>query len=221
MTPTPRRPVTVWDLPVRLFHWSAAALVAALWVTERWNWMDWHVLAGETLLALLLFRLLWGLFGSETARFARFLTSPRAALHHLAHLFAREPDDELGHNPAGGWMVVALLGLMTAECLTGIFVNNDVADEGPFTELVPAWFSNLMTDLHTILFQALIAAVTLHIATVALYFLLKGQNLVRPMLTGTKTLPTTTRPPKRASLTRALLLLALATAVTTALATWG
>ena len=221
MTPPPRHKVTVWDLPTRLFHWLAAALVAALWVTERWNWMDWHVLAGETLLALLFFRLLWGLFGSESARFARFLASPRAALHHLAHLFVREPDAEPGHNPAGGWMVVALLGLMTAECLIGIFVNNDVVDAGPFTELAPAWFSNLMTDLHTILFQALIAAVALHVATVALYFLLKGQNLVRPMLTGTKTLPTTTPAPKLASPTRALLLLALATAATTALATWG
>ena len=76
--------------------------------------------------------------GSETARFARFLASPRVAARHLARLFRREPDEQVGHNPAGGWMVLLLLALLLGETLTGIVVNNDVADEGPLTEMMPA-----------------------------------------------------------------------------------
>jgi cytochrome b len=190
------RRVLVWDLPLRLFHWLAVALVLLLWATERWNWMFWHVLAGEVLLALVLFRLFWGLAGSETARFARFLTAPAAALHHLRGLFRREPDRVVGHNPAGGWMVVALLALLLMECLTGVFVNNDVADHGPFTDISPAWVLNLATDLHAILFQVLIGAVALHLAAIAVYALAKGQNLVRPMITGRKALPAATPAPR-------------------------
>ena len=95
----------VWDLPTRLFHWLAIILVLAAWLTERLNWMDWHAFAGKALLALLLFRLAWGVVGSDTARFARFVASPRAAALHLARLFHREPDEQIGHNAAGGWMV--------------------------------------------------------------------------------------------------------------------
>ena len=77
------RLVVAWDLPTRLFHWLTVALVAAAYATWRLNWMDWHALAGDALLALLLFRVVWGFVGSETARFVRFVASPRAAAHHL------------------------------------------------------------------------------------------------------------------------------------------
>ncbi|OUL71241.1 cytochrome b/b6 domain-containing protein, partial [Paraburkholderia hospita] len=87
-----RRPVLVWDAPVRLFHWLVVALVTAAYVTLKLNWIDWHVRVGESLLALVIFRLLWGFLGSETARFRSFVASPAAALRHLRHLFRREPD---------------------------------------------------------------------------------------------------------------------------------
>ncbi len=221
MRPGPVRRVLVWDLPVRLFHWLTVALVVALWLTERWNWMGWHVLAGEVLLGLVLFRLLWGLAGSETARFARFLAAPAAALRHLRHVFVREPDREAGHNPAGGWMVVALLGLLLAECLSGVFVNNDVADQGPFTDITPAVVMNLVTDLHAILFQVLVGAAALHVAVIGIYAAAKGQNLVRPMLTGRKLLPVSVPAPAIAGLWRALILAALAAALAGALAWFG
>ncbi|MDE2582649.1 MAG: cytochrome b/b6 domain-containing protein [Rhodospirillales bacterium] len=207
------RRVLVWDLPVRLFHWLLAPLVLVLWVTERWNRMGWHVLAGEVLLGLVLFRLFWGFVGSETARFARFLATPAAAWRHLRRSFAREPDHAVGHNPAGGWMVALLLLLLLAECLSGVFVNNDVADQGPFTDHTPAWFMNLVTDLHAILFQAIVAAVGLHLAAIAVYAAAKGQNLLRPMVTGWKQLPATRRPPQIAGVRRALLLAVLAAAL--------
>ncbi|MGC8476253.1 MAG: cytochrome b/b6 domain-containing protein [Acetobacteraceae bacterium] len=214
------RKVRVWDLPVRLFHWATVALVAVLWASERWNWMGLHVAAGTTLLALVLFRVLWGLVGSETARFARFLRGPRAAWRHLREVAAGAPDHAVGHNQAGGWMVVALLALLGTECLIGVFVNNDVADVGPFTNIAPAWVMNLATDLHWWLFQALIAAVALHLAAIALYAA-RGQNLVGPMLTGRKRLPEDVPAPRMAGLGRAAVLAALAAAAALAVLWYG
>ena len=198
----------IWDAPTRLFHWLAAMLVVAAYVTWRLNWMHWHVYVGDALLALVLFRLSWGFFGSDTARFSRFLTPPLSALRHLKRSLRREPDDQAGHNPAGGWMVLLLLMLLLAETLTGIFVNNDVADVGPLTALAPAWVDNLITDLHDLLWQALLAAILLHLLAVAFYWAVKRQNLVLPMIVGRKALPASVRPPEMARPSRALLLFA-------------
>jgi len=205
------RTVLVWDLPTRLFHWLTVVLVLAAYVTARLNWMDFHARAGTALLALLLFRLTWGVLGSETARFARFLTSPRVALHHLARLFRREPDAQIGHNPAGGWMVLLLLALLLAEVLTGIVDNNDIADAGPLTDLMPAWLADAISDLHILLWDALLAAVALHLAAIAAYAVIKGHHLLRPMLSGRKRLPASAAPPRIASLALALAALAVST----------
>jgi cytochrome b len=202
------RKVLVWDAPTRLFHWLAAVLVAAAYGTWRLNWMDWHAWIGDALLALLIFRLLWGILGSETARFSAFLARPHRVAHHLARALQREPDRQIGHNPAGGWMVVLLLALMLGETLTGIYVNNDIADEGPLTELVPAPIANLISDLHSILWQVLVAAVALHLAAIVVYAVAKRQNLVLPMITGRKRLPETIGQPRLASPARAALLFA-------------
>ena len=86
------RRIKIWDAPVRLFHWAIVVLIALAWVTQEFNRMEWHVRIGYTILTLLLFRIVWGFVGSETARFSRFLGSPAAALRHLAHLRRREPD---------------------------------------------------------------------------------------------------------------------------------
>ncbi len=203
--------VLVWDWPVRLFHWATAALVPALYLTWRWNWMDWHALAGDALLALLLFRLLWGLFGSDSARFAKFLASPSLALRYLAHLPRGAPDTKAGHNPAGGWMVAAMLAVLLAQTLTGLYVQNDIANEGPFTALVPAGIANAITRLHdTILWDVLLALVALHLLAILTYVALLRQDLVRPMLTGRKLLPASMPGPRIAGSALALLLLGCA-----------
>jgi cytochrome b len=202
------RTVLVWDWPVRLFHWAAAAALPVLYLTWRWNWMEWHALAGDALLALLLFRLLWGFFGSDSARFAKFLTSPPAGLRHLAHLSQSEPDIQAGHNPAGGWMVIAMLALLLLETLTGLYVLNDVANEGPFTELAPARIANAITALHAISWDVLLALVILHVLAILFYAAVLRQDLVGPMLTGRKRLPASVREPRIASPALALLLFA-------------
>ncbi len=203
---------------MRVFHWLAAVLVALAYVSERLDWMDWHVRIGEALLALVLFRVLWGCFGSETARFRRFLAAPRAAWHHLRELRRREPDLQAGHNPAGGWMVLLLLALLLGETLSGLYVNNDVADNGPWTAAMPAWIADAITRLHTLLWDALVAAVALHLLAIAAYAVFKGQNLVRPMLTGRKLLPPSIAAPYLAPLRRALVLLGLGVGIVILLA---
>jgi len=201
------RKVVVWDAPTRLFHWLVVILVAAAYTTWRLNWMDLHAGIGVVLLALVLFRILWGFFGSDSARFRRFLATPAAAARHLVNMFRPEPDHEAGHNPAGGWMVLLLLFLLLAEVLTGIYVLNDVADEGPFTELVPPAIANAISALHSIFWDALLAAVAAHIGAILLYATAKRQNLVAPMITGWKMLPQTVPAPRIAGVARALLLL--------------
>lgn len=202
------RAVLVWDAPTRLFHWLVAVLVAAAYATWRLNWMVWHGWVGEALLALLLFRLLWGFFGSETARFSRFLTSPRTALQHVRYALLREPDRQVGHNPAGGWVVVVLLALLLAETLTGLYVANDIADEGSLTEIVPAPVANAISAAHAILWDVLLALIAFHVLAIAAYAVAKGQNLLLPMITGTKVLPASVRAPRMGSYALAAVLLA-------------
>lgn len=207
-------------MPTRLFHWLVVVLVVAAYATSRLNWMDWHVRIGEALLALVLFRLLWGFFGSETARFHSFLKAPAAAWQHLRHLFRRDADLQVGHNSAGGWMVLLLLALLLGETLSGLYVNNDVADDGPLTQWVPAAIANAITALHTILWDALLAAVALHVLAIAVYAVAKGHNLLRPMLTGRKRLPERIRAPGQAPVMLALLLLVISATLVTLLATY-
>ncbi len=210
-----RRLVLVWDAPVRVFHWLLAALVAAAYATWRLNWMVWHGWIGEAVLALVLFRLLWGFFGGETARFSHFIASPRTAVQHLRHAFRREPDRQVGHNPAGSWMVMLLLALLLAETLTGLYVANDIADVGLLTAAVPAWAADAIESAHSILWDVLLAAIALHVLAIAGFAAIKGQNLLRPMITGRKVLPASVAAPRIGSPALAALLL-LGSAVATA-----
>jgi len=180
--------------------------------------MDWHAYVGDALLALLLFRLLLGFFGSDTTRFSGFLAPPRAALRYLSQMFRREPDRLAGHNPAGGWMVLLLLALLLGETLTGLYVANDVADVGPFTEVVSAPIANAITALHLILWDALLVAMGLHVLAIVVYAVAKGHNLVLPMVTGWKILPDSVSQPRMVGASRTVLLLAFSVAAAAAIA---
>ncbi len=212
------RRIVVWDVPTRVFHWLAVALIGAAYAAARLNWMDWHARAGYALLVALLFRLLWGFFGGETARFSSFLVSPRAAARHLAHALRREPDRQVGHNPAGGWMVLLLVALMLGETLSGLYVGNDIAEEGPLSERVPAPIANLIDALHDrFLWDALLAAVAIHVLAILAYATVKRHNLLLPMVTGRKSLPPGTPPPRLENPARAFALLACGLAAALAL----
>lgn len=216
---TPRL-VLVWDPATRLFHWAIVVLMAVTYLTWRWDRMLWHAWSGDAVLALILFRLAWGFIGSDSARFAHFLARPAAFLRYISHILVRTADREAGHNPAGGWMVVLLLLLMLGQALTGIYINNEVAVDGPLGDAVPVPIMNLLTDLHSVLWDALLAAMALHVLAIAGYALVKGQDLLLPMLTGRKMLPSDVAAPRTAGAVRALAVLLAAVAVTAAVANY-
>jgi cytochrome b len=201
-----REPLRVWDWPVRIFHWSIVSLVIAAYVTSRYNWMTWHVRLGRLILTLLIFRVLWGFWGSDTARFGRFLVRPSIALAYIRGFFSHPGATHVGHTPAGGWMVVALIFVLSAQVLTGLYVYNDVVQVGPLFGIFSADTLNTLVSAHGILFTLLLLFVTIHIAVVALYWIVKRQNLVRPMRTGIQYLPPGFEKPRIMSARRALLL---------------
>jgi cytochrome b len=209
-------PMRVWDAPVRLFHWAIVVLICTSWATAHWNRMEWHKWSGYTILTLLLFRIVWGFVGSDTARFGKFLKSPIAGLVHLSHMFKREPDREIGHNAAGGWMVLVLLALLLVQAVTGLASNDDVLTEGPYATWIGKDRSDWISHIHDINFTIIEVFVALHILAVLAYAVLKRQDLVRPMITGKKRLPGNMRAPRMRSPLLALLLLVVAAGVVVA-----
>lgn len=211
-------PVKVWDGWVRLFHWSTVLLLLVSYVTARARWIEWHMLSGSLLLALALFRLAWGVLGSETARFAAFLAGPRAALRHFAEL-RRGADDGAhpGHNPAGGWMVIVLLALLLAQGTTGLFSDDAELYRGPFADWIGYDASQAISAWHQRLFDLLLIAIGLHVAAIAAYRLAFGRRLVGAMVTGQAWFPAGSpaalRPPRPGNRAVAALLLAAALAL--------
>jgi len=210
-------PIRVWDAPTRLFHWGIVVLLGVSWLTESIGAMQLHFLCGYTIIALLLFRLVWGFLGSETSRFSRFLKSPIAALRHLAHLHRREPDTEIGHNAAGGWMVLVMLVLLAVQAATGLCANDDGATEGPLFNYVGKDRSDWLSHIHSVNFTLIQIAVALHVLAIIAYAVLKRHDLVRPMITGRKYLPAGIRAPALASPLLALVVFVIAAGVVSAL----
>lgn len=218
---TAGRDVVVWDPWVRLVHWGLVVLLAASWITARLHLMDWHFRSGYAALTLLIFRVLWGFLGSDTARFARFLKSPLAALRHLAHAGRREPDAEVGHNAAGGWMVLVLLALLLAQALTGLFTYDQIFTYGPLARQVEEDTRDALSSWHVFIIDIILAAVALHVLAVVLYRVVKGHRLARAMVTGRKTLPEGVAAPRLGSPILALALLAGSAAVVAVIASFG
>lgn len=210
-TPALWLPMRVWDAPIRLFHWLLVALLLFSYVSIQLDWLSWHMRSGEAILVLLLFRLVWGVVGSQTARFGSFLRNPLDGLRHLAAITRREPDTELGHNAAGGWMVVVLLATLLVQVGSGLLAyDTDAFVGGPLTHLVPEATGTLALRVHHISFTVLQIVIALHLLAVLFYAVVKRHNLLRPMITGKKRLPATTPAPRMASSLLALVILLVA-----------
>ncbi|WP_422822995.1 cytochrome b/b6 domain-containing protein [Variovorax humicola] len=181
------RPARIWDLPTRVFHWSLAAAVIGQLVTGLSGLMEWHFRLGYTVLALLLFRLLWGFVGGRWSRFASFLYSPRWVLAYLrgrAH-----PDHLIGHNPLGALSVFALLGILVLQVCTGLVSDDEISAAGPLTRFVPGSVVSLASRWHTQFgMWGVISLASLHVLAVLYYVLVKRQRLVGPMISGDKLL---------------------------------
>jgi len=215
-----RTTIVVWDLGVRVFHWVLVVLLMALWATaeSEGDWMGVHRWLGTAVLALVLARLIWGFIGSETARFAKFLKGPPAVIGYFRQ-WRGQGDESLhaGHNPAGGWSVVLLLALLLLQAVTGLFSNDDIFFEGPLSSLVSKALSDRLTGIHHLLFNALLAAVVLHVVAVVAYWIFKRNNLILPMIFGRRRLPAETAAPQLRSPWWALVILV----VVGTLLVWG
>jgi cytochrome b len=181
--------IAVWDLPVRICHWSFAFILPAMWWTAENGEMGWHMRLGLILLGLLVFRILWGFFGSSTARFASFLRGPGKVLAYLSGR-TKWPATALGHNPAGGWSAAALILAMLVQVTMGLFAGDPYdGATGPLNEVVGVLTADMLTDWHHTFFYAVLALVCLHLLAVAFYSLVKKDRLIPAMVTGKRTMP--------------------------------
>lgn len=186
------RRVRVWDLPTRLVHWSLVILVTTNVYTGftggLWE-MDLHMLSGYGVLALLLFRFVWGVVGSFHSRFASFVRGPRAIVAYARSLLSGGYHAALGHNPMGAWSVMAMLASLLVQAVTGLFSQDDILTKGPLVPFVSDAFSKTMTGIHEINSTVLLILIGLHLTAIAVYTFGKGEKLVPAMLTGRKALP--------------------------------
>lgn len=176
--------VRVWDLPTRLFHWALVGLIAFSWWSHSQH-LNWHRLSGYTIAALLVFRLWWGIAGPRTARFAGLAGGPRAIGRYLKG----EHGPVVGHNPLGGWSVLAMLGLLLTQVTLGMFsVDQDGFESGPLARYVSFDTGRAFAAAHGWVFWGLLALIVLHLVAVAAYAL-RGQNLTAAMITGRRRSP--------------------------------
>lgn len=183
------RKVLVWDIPTRVFHWLLVMLVITSFVSVKigGNAMALHMWSGYAVLALLLFRLVWGFIGGWHARFASFISGPGAIISYLGQMLNKNGKKHLGHNPLGGWSVILMLLALLVQATTGLFANDEIATTGPLADRVAESTSLLLTRIHRINEWVLIALVVTHIAAILFYYFYKKDNLVHPMIWGRKT----------------------------------
>lgn len=177
----PRR--RVWDLPTRVMHWLMIVLFGMLaWTGLSHAQPELHLWAGYLLLVVVLTRLLWGVIGSDSARFVRFVRGPRAVAGYIPLLLSRRPTRWPGHNPVGALYVVLILALLLASCLTGLFFESWAEVRGPLAERVPRAWAIALSDWHGALLWPMLALVTVHILVTVAYWLFKGENRIGPIL---------------------------------------
>ncbi len=184
-------PTQVWDLPVRLFHWTLVLLLVGLATTGylKGEWMTWHMRFGYAVLSLVFFRVLWGFAGSTHARFRSFLAGPGKTIDFVRKLLARAPAHSAGHNPLGGWMVVVLLAALLFQVGTGLFANDDILFEGPLAALVSKAWSDRLTAWHYWNVNLIWVLIGTHVAAVLYHWLIMKEDLVIAMFSGVKHLP--------------------------------
>jgi cytochrome b len=180
------RGFTAWDLPTRLFHWSIVILIGLAWWSAEQRLLDWHRRAGYAVLCLLVFRILWGVLGSHTARFAIFCKGPAQVIQYVRKdMFLRGSTQSAGHNPLGGWSVIAMLSAMLLQTLLGLIaVDVDGLESGPLSYLVSFETGRIAAKTHHYVFNILLALIVLHLAAIAFHYFYKRQNLTNAMITG-------------------------------------
>lgn len=185
--------VRIWDGAVRIFHWLLVIAIASSWWTNQQLMIDFHALAGYSILALIVFRVLWGFIGSSNARFANFLKGPSKVVGYFRKLLG--PSDptavEVGHNPAGGWMVAIMLVLVAVQAISGLFASEDtfLFFDGPLVAYVSPKLASTMNFIHHTNITLIYIAVALHVCAVVFYRVVRRDNLIKAMVTGYRDVP--------------------------------
>jgi len=185
---SPPGSVWVWDAPTRLFHWLLVIFVVISYVTGNigGNAMQYHEWSGFTILTLILFRLVWGFVGGRESRFMTFVKGPAAVVRYATNLLRSDSTPYLGHNPLGGWSIIAMLFTLLVQAGTGLFANDDIITEGPLFDWVSKAASDWLTRVHKLNQQVIIILVCVHVLAVLFYLFYKRDNLIKPMITGVK-----------------------------------
>lgn len=181
--------VRVWDPALRAFHWLLAGLVTANWLLGQFgpSKMTLHFWFGYAIIALLVFRLVWGLIGPREARFVTFIRGPGAVMDYARGFFRRSPSNWVGHNPMGALSVVAMLVVLSVQVVTGLISDpDDFINVGPLAGEVSRATSKAAVGWHELGGTIILILVLLHVATILWYRFWKREDLVRPMLTGWK-----------------------------------
>ena len=176
----------VWDLPLRLFHWSLVICVVGSYVTAKlgFDYRQQHFWFGYTLLGLLVFRLIWGVVGPRHARFASFVATPRRLREYARNLAAGNESRTEGHNPLGALSIVAFLLLLTAQVSSGLFMDDDILYSGPWMHTVSGDVQDTLETVHTTSINFLLGLIALHIIAVSYYAVIRRRKIVRAMITG-------------------------------------
>ena len=216
--------VRIWDLPTRLFHWTLAATIVGSVVSAKigGNAMVWHFRFGYAVLALLLFRLVWGFVGGHWSRFSAFLYTPAHLLRYLRG--ASHPHDDVAHSPLGALSVFGMLGALALQAGTGLFSDDEIFASGPLTRFVSNDTVSQASGYHAEIGQYLVLAlVALHLLAIGFYTLVKKKTLVRPMLAGDKVMSAPAPAARDDTITRlaAMAVLALCAAAVTWLVRLG
>jgi cytochrome b len=181
-------PIRVWDIPTRLFHWLLIGLVIFSFTTGKigGSAMKYHEWSGFAILVLVVFRLVWGFIGGQQSRFSNFLKGPAAVIRYASSLLQKDSKRHIGHNPLGGWSIIAMLISLLIQTGTGLFANDDILTEGPLYNLVSKQTSDWLTGVHLLNQKVLMVLVAIHICAVMFYLIAKRENLMKPMINGNK-----------------------------------
>lgn len=174
----------------RLWHWVLVLCVAISWSFGKYMSFDnvlWHFYLGYTILGLLAFRVVWGFLGPKPIRFTSLLPSPKSLINYIKTLPRRTPSGNSGHNPLGSLWILAILCMLIAQGLTGLFIDaDDFFEYGPLFDYVSEDTAKLFNGWHYYLSNIILAMVVLHVSMLVFYLLWKKENLIKPMISGWK-----------------------------------
>jgi len=176
----------IWDLPLRIFHWVLVATIAVSWYTADQDngLIDYHLICGYVALGLMVFRILWGFFGTRHSQFKNFIPTPNKLINYVKqNEQAKEP---AGHNPLGSLMVVFMLTIILLQAISGLFMNDDIFTAGPYNGAIDKDIEAILVFIHRNSFDFILGAIAMHIIAIIGYKKFKNKSLVLPMITGKK-----------------------------------